>query len=78
MKQEGTFKDFLRWSIGNMSRNVGNCENGKFDEKKIKATGKNGGFGENGQADEMLLKVLTKVEDIMQMSCLKGPIESDG
>ena len=47
-------------------------------KKKIKATGKNGGFGENGQADEMLLKFLTKVEDIMQMNCLKGLIESDG
>ena len=57
-----------------MSRNAGNCENGKFDAK-VKATGENGSFGETGKISP---KSLTKVEDFLQMSWLKGPIKSDG
>ena len=72
-----SFLTILGLAVGDMSRNAGNCENGKFDEK-VKTTGENGGFGENSKSDEMLPKFLTKVEDIMQRSCVKGPIESNG
>ena len=44
----------------------------------VKATGQNGGFGENGKAGKISPKVLTKVKYFMQMNWLKGPIESGG